>query len=116
MQEKEWNKYLEKYKVEYQMQNEIRKKEIPTIIEVFKQFESDIYKSTAIYNLMSEVKEKIDIELRESLTNEQKEMLDRVNVCDDIMLNDFVEKAFICGFSVSNKLIEESRMMSKKKH
>ena len=27
MQEKEWNKYLEKYKVEYQMQNEIRKKE-----------------------------------------------------------------------------------------
>ena len=116
MQEKEWNKYLEKYKVEYQMQNEIRKKQIPTIIEVFKQFESDIYKSTTIYNLMSEVKEKIDIELRESLTNEQEKMLDRINVCDDNMLNDFVEKAFIYGFTVANKLIEESRMMSKKKH
>lgn len=36
---------------------------------------------------MSEIKEKIDIELRESLTNEQEEMLDRSNVCDDNMLN-----------------------------
>ena len=116
MRGKEWNKYLEKYEAEYQMQNEIRKKEIPTIIEVFKQFENNIYESTTIYNLMSEVKEKIDIELRESLTNEQKELLDRVNVCDDNMLNDFVEKAFIYGFTVANNLIEESRMMSKKKH
>lgn len=116
MLEKVWDKYLEEYEEEYNKHIEEREKEIPMLMAVFEQFEEKIYEPTKIYKLMVKVKDEIEEELRESLTNEQKEILDRVNVCDDNMLNDFVEKAFIYGFTVANKLIEESRMMNKKKH
>ena len=115
MLEKEWDKYLEEYEEEYSKHIEERKKEIPMLMAVFEQFEEKIYEPTKIYKLMVKVKEEIEEELCEISNKKQKELVEKITLCEDNISNDIAEQAFIYGFKVAMGLKEESRMMNKKK-
>lgn len=112
MLEIEWEKYLEEYENEYEKHIEKIKKEIPVLIEVFEKFEEKIYEPTKIYELTINVKDKLLMDLNEV----QKEIIEKIEICEDNISSNLIERAFIYGFTVANKLLEESKFINNKKH
>ena len=103
-----WDKYIKEYEKEYILQQEEKKKNIPMLIELFESFDKKICIPTKIYELMIKGKSEIEKELCQSFSKEQKELLEKWIVCEDNILNDMVEQAFLYGYSLANNLNRES--------
>lgn len=107
MLEDNWNKYLEKYENYYNLHIEKAEKKIPNLMKLLERFNDEMYIPTKIYKLMVQVKEKIEEEL--NLNDEQEKLFEYWTVCEDNILNDIVEQAFIYGYSLAMGLKEESK-------
>jgi len=99
---------IKEYEKEYILQQEEKKKNIPMLIELFESFDQKICIPTKIYELMIKGKSEIEKELCQSFSKEQKELLEKWIVCEDNILNDMVEQAFLYGYSLANNLNRES--------
>ena len=109
MSEKEWEKYMEEYETEYDIHINEKKDDIPIIMELFEKFDGKIYETTKISEVLKKIKDKIEIELCKALNKEQVGLLNRWTTCEDMILHDTVETAFIYGYSLAQSLNKESK-------
>ena len=109
MSETEWEKYIEEYEKEYAVHIKEIKDDIPFIMELFEKFDGKIYEATRIFELMLNLKNKIENELCDFLNKEQITLLNRWTTCEDIILNNTIEKAFIYGYSLAQSLDKECK-------
>lgn len=109
MSEKEWEEYMEQYETENDTHINERKDDIPIIMELFEKFDEKIYENTKISEILKKVKDKIELELCKVLNEEQRVLLNRWTTCEDMILYDRVETAFIYGYSLAQSLEKESK-------
>lgn len=112
MTEEEWENYLKEYEQEYSKHLEERRKEIPNFMKLFERFDDEIYTPTKIYKLMRKAQKKLEKGLK--LDKNQRNLLDKWAICEDIILNEMVEQAFSYAFSLGIGLKKESKELIKK--
>lgn len=107
-EKKDYKNYLEGLDEEFETHTKDRIKETPLLFSLFNDFVQHIYKPSKMYWLASKTKSIIDDELRNTLDNEQKDLLEQWQFCEDRMLDDMVEQAFIYGYAMSVQFREEA--------
>lgn len=109
LENNKWNKYINEYEKLYELEQKRKKETIPTLMELFERFDEKVCKTTEIYKLSSEMKSKIEEELTNDFSKNQKILLENWINCEDNILNDLIEQAFIYGYSLGSELKEESK-------
>lgn len=100
--------YLEGFDEEFETNIKERIKETPLLINLFNDFVQQIYKPSKLYKLAIKTQNDIYEEMKKTFTEEQKQLLEQMKYCQDIILNDMLEQSFIYGYSMSCQLREEA--------
>lgn len=100
--------YLQGFDEEFETQTTKRIKETPLLINLFQEFIQEIYQPSELYNIVLETKIKISDELNKTLNKEQKHLVKQMEFCDDKIVDDIIEQAFIYGYAMSCQLREEA--------
>lgn len=100
--------YLEGFDEEFETHTKQRIKETPLLMSLFREFVQEIYRPSQIYKISLKTKAKINEELENTLDNDQRRLLKQWKFCEDRILDDMVEQAFIYGYSMSSQLREEA--------
>lgn len=93
--ENKYKDYLEGFDEEFEINCKQRIKETPLLLSLFQEFVQQIYRPSKLYELARKTKTIISDELINTLDNEQKELLEQWQYCEDRMLDDMIEQAFI---------------------
>lgn len=99
--ENKYNDYLEGLDEEFDTNCKNRIKETPLLLSLFQEFVQQIYRPSKLYKLAHKTKQIIDDELRNTLDKEQKNLLEQWQFCEDRILDDMIEQAFI--FRICNE-------------
>ena len=67
----------------------------------------EIYRPSKMYKLAAKTKNIINDELLKTLNEEQKNLLEQWQYCEDRILDDMVEQAFVYGYATAVELREE---------
>lgn len=87
-------------------------KDMPVILQIFEQFEDEIYKTNKDYkNLQDELLE-IENQVKIEFTNRQKRLFENYIDCMQKMNIETTKQAFILGFTSSKELKEEVDKMA----
>lgn len=100
--------YLKGFDEEFETHTKQRIKETPLLITLFQEFVQEIYQPSSLHQMAQQVKFKISDELDKSLNKEQKKLLEQWKFCEDRILDDMIEQAFVYGYSISSQLREEA--------
>lgn len=103
-----YKKYLEGFDEEFETHTKIRTEETPLLMALFNEFVEHIYKPSNMYWVAAKTKNMIKEDLLKTLNDEQKDMLEQIQFCEDRILDDMTEQAFIYGYAISVELREES--------
>ncbi len=87
------------------MNDRIKNKSI--IMRIFDEFLREIYEVDDAYKIALETKEQVVKELQ--LNEKQQELFEKWEECENEILDNRVERAFIYGFSISDEEREESK-------
>ena len=68
----------------------------------------EIYRPSEMYKLAAKTKNIINDELLKTLNEEQKDLLEQWQYCEDRILDDMVEQAFVYGYATAVELREEA--------
>ncbi len=85
-----------------------RLKETPMLINLFNEFIGNIYKPSNLYRQALKIKNDINEEMNLTFSKEQKKLLEQWQYCDDRMINDMIEQAFIYGYAMCSQLRNEA--------
>ncbi len=85
-----------------------RLKETPMLINLFNEFIGNIYKPSNLYRQALKIKNDINEEMNLTFSKEQKKLLEQWQYCDDRMINDMIEQAFIYGYAMCSQLSNEA--------
>lgn len=99
--ENKYKDYLEGLDEEFETNCKNRIKETPLLLSLFQEFVQQIYRPSKLYKLAHKTKQIIDDELRNTLNKEQKNLLEQWQFCEDRILDDMIEQAFI--FRICNE-------------
>lgn len=99
--ENKYNDYLEGLDAEFETNCKNRIKETPLLLTLFQEFVQQIYRPSKLYKLAHKTKQIIDDELRNTLDKEQQNLLEQWQYCEDRILDDMIEQAFI--FRICNE-------------
>ena len=115
--EKDENKFysgfLEGFDKEFDTHMQLRMKQTPILISLFEEFAQDIYKPSKMYKVASTAREKIRGKLESNFSEEQKKLLEQFEFCEDRILGDMLEQAFIYGYAISTQMKEEALLQYK---
>ena len=103
-----YTEYLEGFDDEFETNTQERIKETPLLMNLFIDFVQEIYRPSKLYKIATEAKKRIDKDLIETLNERQQFLYKQFKVCDDRILDDMVEQAFIYGYSMASQLREEA--------
>lgn len=106
-----FEKYLEDFEERYRKQYHDKQKVIPILINLFEQYEEEIYNITTLDKELNKLQRNIDNELEEKLDEYENELLDQLRYCVSIGTSKFIEKAFIYGFCVAQSLQDEEKTL-----
>ena len=108
--------YLKSFDEEFETHTKIRTEETPLLMQLFNEFIQNIYKPSNMYWVAAKTKNIIKEDLLKTMNDEQKDMLEQLQFCEDRILDDLTEQAFIYGYAISIELKEEavSQYSSKK--
>lgn len=67
-----------------------------------------VYRPSKMYWLVAKTKEIINQELIKNLNDEQKDLLEQWQYCEDRILDDMIEQAFVYGYATAFELREEA--------
>ncbi len=107
-QEKLVKDYLEGFDEEFETHIKERIKETPILINLFNNYIQQIYKPSKIYKLAIKLKNNIYEEMEKTYTKEQKQLLEQWQYCEDRILDDVTEQAFIYGYAMSCQIRDEA--------
>lgn len=100
--------YLKGFDEEFETHTQLRIKETPLLMRMFNEFVENIYKPSNMYWVSAKTKEMIKDDLLKTLNNEQKDLLEQLQLCEDRILDDMTEQAFIYGYAISVESREEA--------
>lgn len=103
-----YKNYLEGFDEQFETHTKIRTEETPLLMELFNEFLQHIYKPSNMYWVAAKTKNKIKEDLLKTLNDEQKHMLEQIEFCEDRILDDMTEQAYIFGYATSIQLREEA--------
>lgn len=75
---------------------------------IFNEFVEHIYRPSNMYWLAAKTKSMIKEDLLKTLNDEQKDLLEQLQLCEDRILDDMTEQAFIYGYAISVESREEA--------
>lgn len=105
---KDYKDYLEGFDEEFETHTKERIKETPLLLALFQEFVQQVYRPSKMYKLAIKTKDTINTELTKSLNDEQKNLLEQWQYCEDRILDDMVEQAFIYGYATSVQLRDDA--------
>lgn len=100
--------YLKGFDEEFKTHTGQRIKETPLLITLFQEFVQEIYQPSSLYQMAQQIKSKISDELDKTLNKKQKKLLEQWKFCEDRLLDDMIEQAFVYGYSMASQLREEA--------
>ena len=100
--------YLKNFDEEFETHNKIRTQETPLLMQLFNEFVQHDYKPSNMYWVAAKTKNKIKEDLIKTLNDEQKDLLEQLQFCEDRILDDMTEQAYIYGYAISVQLREEA--------
>ena len=103
-----YKNYLEGFDEAFETHTQDRLKETPLLMRMFNEFVEHIFKPSNMYWLAAKTKNRIKEDLSKTLTDEQKDMLEQLQLCEDRILDDMTEQAFIYGYSIAMQSREEA--------
>lgn len=106
--EENYKNYLVGFDEEFKTHVVQRIKETPLLLSMFKNFFQEIYRPSRIYKLAIKTKNIINEELKKITNDEQKSLLKQFQYCEDRILEDMIEQAFIYGYATAVELREEA--------
>lgn len=107
MNKRKVKKVLKRFDEHFEKEAHKRIKNKLIILNVFNQFINEIYEPSKVYHIAIETKEEIRNQL--NLNDEQKKLFTKWEECENVIVNDMAETAFIYGFVVDDELKEESK-------
>ena len=103
-----YKNYLEGFDEEFETHTKDRIKETPLLMEIFDKFVEHIFKPSNMYWVAAKTKNMIKDDLLKTLNDEQKDMLEQLQLCEDRILDDMTEQAFIYGYATAVQLRDEA--------
>lgn len=103
-----YKNHLEGFDEEFETHTQLRIKETPLLLALFNEFVQEIYRPSEMYKLAAKTKNIINDELLKILNEEQKNLLEQWQYCEDRILDDMVEQAFVYGYATAVELREEA--------
>ena len=100
--------YLEGFDKEFDTYTQEKIKEIPLIINLYQEFLQEVYQPSKRYLLALKIKNEINEDIEKTSTEEQQELMKQFKECQDIILNDMTEEAFVYGYCMATELREEA--------
>lgn len=93
-----FEKYLDEFDEKYRTRYHEKQEVIPMLLNLFEQYEEDIYRLSTLDKEMYKLQIEISNKLQEKLNQEENELLDQLRYCIGAETGELVEKAFIYGF------------------
>lgn len=103
-----YKNYLEGFDEEFETHTKDRIKETPLLMEIFDKFVEHIFKPSNMYWVAAKTKNTIKEDLLKTLNDEQKDMLEQLQLCEDRILDDMIEQAYIYGYATAVQLRDEA--------
>lgn len=100
--------YLGGFDKEFDTYTQEKIKEIPLIINLYQEFLQEVYQPSKRYQLAIKIKKEIDKDIEKTFTEEQQELMKQYKECQNIILNDMTEEAFVYGYCMATELREEA--------
>lgn len=100
--------YLEGFDNEFETHTKERIKETPLLMGIFNEFIDHIYKPSNMYWVAAKAKNMIKEDLLKTLNDEQKNMLEQLQECEDRILDDMTEQAYVYGYATAVQLRDEA--------
>lgn len=106
--ETEIQNYITEFDKTFETDIKSKINETPLLTSLFNDFVQEIYKPSETYLNIQKTKIKLKEQLIKDFTEEQRNLFKQINLCEDRILEDMTEQAFIYGYSMSSQLREES--------
>ena len=90
-----FKKYLEEFDEYFETNTKEQIKITPLLLYIYREFIQTIYGPSQIYKLALQVKNKITEDLMAEFSNKQKDLFNQWQKCENKMVDDMVEQAFI---------------------
>lgn len=103
-----YKNYLEGFDEEFETHTKNRIEETPLLKEMFNEFVQQIYRPSNMYWVAIKTKGIIKEDLLKTLNDEQKNMLEQLQFCEDKILEDMTEQAYIYGYATAVELRDEA--------
>ena len=108
LRKQNYKNYLESFDEEFETHTKNRIKETPLLMGIFNEFVEHIYRPSNMYWVAAKTKSMIKEDLLKTLNDEQKDLLEQLQLCEDRILDDMTEQAFIYGYAISVESREEA--------
>lgn len=108
LKEERYKNYLKGFDEEFETHTQTRIKETPLLISLFNEFIQNIYRPSNLYWVATKTKSIIKEEILKSLNEEQKNLLEQLQQCEDRILDDMIEQAYVYGYSTAVTLRDEA--------
>lgn len=100
--------YLEGFDEEFETHTQMRVKQTPMLLKIFGEFSQEVYKPSKLYCVASTAKTRIREELTRNMNEDEKMLLNQLKLCEDRVLDDMLEQAFIYGYAVAVQMKDEA--------
>ncbi len=99
--------YLEGFYKEFKIYKKEITKEIPLLINLYEEFLQEVYNPSDRYKLALKIINEINEDIEKTFSEEQQELMKQFKECQDIMIDDMVQEAFVYGYAMASELKEE---------
>lgn len=99
--------YLEGFYKEFKIYKKEITKEIPLLINLYEEFLQEVYNPSDRYKLALKIINEINENIEKTFSEEQQELMKQFKECQDIMIDDMVQEAFVYGYAMASELKEE---------
>ena len=99
--------YLEGFYKEFKIYKKEITKEIPLLINLYEEFLQEVYNPSDRYKLALKIINEINENIEKTFSEEQQELMKQFKECQDIMIDDMVQEAFVYGYAMASELKKE---------
>ena len=109
MKVKNIDDYVEEFYNVFEFTSDERAKRYPMLMELYDNFIREIQSGDRNYRLMRKIRAELDQALETTCTKGQMQLVDCSQTIQDVMNDEFAEKAFIFGYVMCNEIKEETK-------
>ena len=111
-----WNEILTEWDKIVETREQKRIKQTPVIMSLYKEHFQNVVEPTKYQQVASQLRGKIAEELRNTLDNEQRKLLEQWEEYEDMVIENKVQEAYVFGFVTGSTIKDETMREYKKNH